>query len=1774
MALTQPRVSCQTPYIPYFLAALSLASAPNSTQTKRRRRRESPPKMSALEREIASLVQDKYLMTSLGASVSQWSPEALARAYQRLLSVYDSCFDSPSSISCVKTRLQHVQKCLRLLGIGHLAPKLDELTDTGRALRIISALDDKISAKHSVQIAAKRNRVIMKQEELRNKPAKKVVKVPVRKEKFEQENVDPNIISTNPEEPVGKTSTSTSSSGAIMTQNEWLIQQKADSQPTEAPKEEKIPTIIPTGRQLPRTPVKPSDLPPEDTDSPETQHDPETSCAIENSDKDSPFLSVAPATNYIPSGRQLPRTPKAEEDFNSSDDQSEFRNSESLLEEKSHHSINLATQNKTETNRRGTFVLPTPPRCQQTVLLSEDSLTDSERRGTFTFPPPSGYENKDSYSEVSESTGDRRGTFTLPSPLENERDDDTLLDRRGTYTFPPPAEFKGEDSYGEEVDSEENRSTFTLPPPVGYEEEESHSNVTEVDADRRSTFTLPPPSGYGEYDTYSAANAPNRRGTYNVSSTEMDGDSFDSSQDEDDNIFQSETKRRETFAIPLHSEKEGRRDTYAISGPSDDDRRGTYAISGPSDDDRRGTYAISGPSDDDRRGTYAISGPSDDDRHGTYALSGPSDDDRRGTYALSGPSDDDRRGTYAISGPTDEGDRRGTYAISGPSDEGDRRGTFAISGPSGASDRRGTYNLGKGPCTSEDYVGPICSNKMKKEILVFGQDSLNTKPMGPIPDLSEFDDLPFTDEVTVSDRTFQTDSVESSREVSELSERYMDTPFKSNEVKNASHEDMPLPVTSVMVDNSVALQPPTARENYIPRGKQIPRTPNENDSREKSSSLINSTGSATETTFEHSSIGGDANFSVQIFVATPKRPQNAKLTGAKEHDAALIEIPKDDSDMPRNEIQNNHGTTSDTKITLQVKQNSKQLQPKLMEESPRLDWDANNPSEKYSDTSNVDLQDRILEDKSPNHLVDSPCLKKTNISDFDDSLEIFPSKTRKITMKNENSITGNLGEASRVAEGELTKENTSIMDTKRTKMGGTENKSESHGSSEEEMQNKYALDRNEFHETIEEDIMHNPEGKRKQGRGNRKEKTTEMLENLDVLAKTQKKDKVKAREMKLEKNEPEVENNSEKVRNIKEKENNMPPEREVNLKHKNTKSKQEKQQRSARACEENKPHDADLNSSNDTEHNDSNQLFLHPVKANRQGQKISQDDSQKKAEDTQSVKEEPAEPKEKKSRQRKPAEDKTVKRRGRRKENAISEDCDSKVETALTKSEKSEKQDSVVEPSIEKDTNSKSDELSPIKALPRRGRRKKIEPVEILQITEDKVNVKPTKSSPSEDLPEAPAKQMRGRPSRRAAKDPLAKENDVELNETIPVQKGKKKSDVEEKTTEMLENLDVLAKTQKKDRKQHASRKRKHNDSNQLFLHPVKANRQGSRRNLKMTAKESRRHSDSVVEPSIEKDTNSKSDELSPIKALPRRGRRKKIEPVEILQITEDKVSVKPTKSSPSEDLPEAPAKQMRGRPSRRAAKDPLAKENDVELNETIPVQKDKKAADELTEPVLQEVVKETFQPEPKSRTKRQTRKKNDETVIKSPTTSIPAKKSIKQKKTQEENADLTVVKENTEETLVAETKKSTRRKKIQMENVAVVEEKVETLEKTKTARTRNDRGSKKILDPETELGSENTQTSKPKGRRKKASPNDSPIDVEEQNQEAKEKEVQKQSLKAPRGSRKKKNAEISPDVSSQEVLPVAGRPGRRCKAKASAAIAETLNSSDSDFLNTIRAYK
>lgn len=54
----------------------------------------------------------------------------------------------------------YLDRCLRLLGIGHLAPRSQDLVEKSRALRIISALDDKISAKYKSHIAARRIRVV------------------------------------------------------------------------------------------------------------------------------------------------------------------------------------------------------------------------------------------------------------------------------------------------------------------------------------------------------------------------------------------------------------------------------------------------------------------------------------------------------------------------------------------------------------------------------------------------------------------------------------------------------------------------------------------------------------------------------------------------------------------------------------------------------------------------------------------------------------------------------------------------------------------------------------------------------------------------------------------------------------------------------------------------------------------------------------------------------------------------------------------------------------------------------------------------------------------------------------------------------------------------------------------------------------------------------------------------------------------------------------------------------------------------------------------------------------------------------------------------------------------------------------------------------------------------------------------------------------------------------------------------------------------------------
>ncbi|XP_050719718.1 serine-rich adhesin for platelets-like isoform X11 [Eriocheir sinensis] len=122
-----------------------------------------------LEEITAALLDEKYLVNGFGVASSQWEAGKLAKVYQRLLSVHSDIFDFEDEAAPLSRHLAHVCKCLRLLGIGYLAPKLQDLTDKSRALRIISALDDKISAKYKSHMAARRVRMVMKKEDQKSR---------------------------------------------------------------------------------------------------------------------------------------------------------------------------------------------------------------------------------------------------------------------------------------------------------------------------------------------------------------------------------------------------------------------------------------------------------------------------------------------------------------------------------------------------------------------------------------------------------------------------------------------------------------------------------------------------------------------------------------------------------------------------------------------------------------------------------------------------------------------------------------------------------------------------------------------------------------------------------------------------------------------------------------------------------------------------------------------------------------------------------------------------------------------------------------------------------------------------------------------------------------------------------------------------------------------------------------------------------------------------------------------------------------------------------------------------------------------------------------------------------------------------------------------------------------------------------------------------------------------------------------------------------------------
>nr|XP_053636066.1 uncharacterized protein LOC128691225 [Cherax quadricarinatus] len=209
------------------------------------------------------------------------------------------------------------------------------MSDKSKALRIISAINDKISSRYSSSDVARRNRVVIKKEQ-KNKTAK--VKS-IKETNADEGNVDPGV----------------ASQGSAVFQEKWLMATKSFSS-SDSAEEDMIP-VIPKGRQLPRTPVKTSVETEEElqvlsvdkasgNSTFNVENISEVTDSEESSNHDIKNLLDQREANYIPTGKQIPRTPHLQEELHSSED----------LESNSfvcHNALVLPTNNNLTENSNG-----------------------------------------------------------------------------------------------------------------------------------------------------------------------------------------------------------------------------------------------------------------------------------------------------------------------------------------------------------------------------------------------------------------------------------------------------------------------------------------------------------------------------------------------------------------------------------------------------------------------------------------------------------------------------------------------------------------------------------------------------------------------------------------------------------------------------------------------------------------------------------------------------------------------------------------------------------------------------------------------------------------------------------------------------------------------------------------------------------------------------------------------------------------------------------------------------------------------------------------------------------------------------------------------------------------------------------------------------------------------------------------------------------------------------------------------------------------------------
>ncbi|XP_068236613.1 enolase-phosphatase E1-like [Palaemon carinicauda] len=226
--------------------------------------------MSVLLEEIFTTLEDRYLFIGLKKNVNEWSEEDILKIFNRLLNVYDSGYNTNDLDYNSKNGRRHMMRYLQRMGLGYLVPKVEDLTNETKTLKVITALDDRVSSKYR-ELAPKRVRAVVKQEQLLKLKEKKPCKL--------QENIQPKLQKEN------------YTIHMKMPEEEFLFKSK--------------------GHQLQRTPIKPPSSVCSEKKDPLIvlqECNQERKSSSDNHPLDT--LAVTAKSNYIPCGRQIPRTPK------------------------------------------------------------------------------------------------------------------------------------------------------------------------------------------------------------------------------------------------------------------------------------------------------------------------------------------------------------------------------------------------------------------------------------------------------------------------------------------------------------------------------------------------------------------------------------------------------------------------------------------------------------------------------------------------------------------------------------------------------------------------------------------------------------------------------------------------------------------------------------------------------------------------------------------------------------------------------------------------------------------------------------------------------------------------------------------------------------------------------------------------------------------------------------------------------------------------------------------------------------------------------------------------------------------------------------------------------------------------------------------------------------------------------------------------------------------------------------------------------------------------